>query len=74
MDPPVMQNYVYPQRHWLQGHHGNTVSRINDITATCHRTAGGERERDGETGSDGADQQENDRIWVQERERQMLKE
>lgn len=55
MNPPVMQNSVYPHCHWLQGCHGNMVSRINYIRATCHRTAGkregwgwhrvGERER-----------------------------
>lgn len=44
MNPPVMQNSVCPQCHWLQGRHGNTISRINDSTATCHCTAGMERE------------------------------
>lgn len=36
MNTPVMQNSVYPHCYWLHGCHGNTLSRINDITATCH--------------------------------------
>lgn len=61
MNPPVMRNCVYPQCHWLQGCHGNTVSRINDITATCHRTAGGENASDRETKTERAHQRENER-------------
>jgi len=71
MNPPSMWNTVYPQCNWLLGRHGNTVSRMNGITATCHHTAGagGERERERESKSS----REWDNLGTGGRERQMIK-